>query len=945
VHDVVRHPAAPAALDDEDEVAMSQHTGFLLLGLGNGAVFAALALALVVTFRSSGVVNFATGAIALYTAYLYAFLRKGELLLPVPGLPQSLKLGGKLDVVPAMLIALVGAAVFGILLYLVVFRPLRSFSPVAKAVASIGVMLVIQALLAARVGTQAMSTPAILPKDFWEFADLRIPVDRVWFALIIIAVGVLLTVWFRFTRFGLATRAAAESEKGALISGLSPERIALANWAISSAVAGLAGILIAPIVPLIPISYTLFIVPALAAALVGNFTALGPAIAAALVIGMVQSEIQFLQGVFPALPQFGLVQLVPLLLILVFLVFRGRPLPSRGAIIQQTLGRAPRPRGLLVPLLASAAVGVVALGVTGAGIRAAVITSMIMAIIAISTVVVTGYTGQVSLAQLTLAGVGAFTLNRFAEVLGIPFPIAPILAALAATVIGVIVGLPALRIRGLPVAVVTLALAVALEAFWFRNNDLNGGIQGAPIGPPTIFSLDLGVGSGDAYPRLAFGIFCLIVLLAVGVGVAVLRRSRLGAAMLAVRANERSAAAAGIDVPRTKIVAFAIGAFIAGLGGALLGYAQTLASPDTFTAIGGLGLFATVYIAGATSLAGGVAAGIIAPGGILFILLDQAFELGVWYEVIAGIGLVLTVIKNPEGIVGPMHELVDRLRARRTPAPSGEPSADAEAEPAERAPAPPPGDIVLKVDEIGVRYGGVVAVDKVSFDVRAGEIVGLIGPNGAGKTTLIDAISGFAPSTGRVELLGSDIAKDKPHTRIRAGLGRTFQGIELYEDLTVEENVAVGEEASRHGGQHSEDPVGGDLLDRLFAVLRLDEVRDRQVKHLSQGQRQLVSVARALAGRPKVILLDEPAGGLDSAESRWLGERLCAVRDAGVTVVMIDHDMGLVLDVCDRIVVLDLGSVIADGGPAQIRRDPAVTRAYLGTTGTSDAPAVPVVSA
>jgi len=911
---------------------MTQHIGFLVLGLGNGAVFAALALALVVTFRSSGVVNFGTGAIALYAAYLYTFLRRGELLLPVPGLPKTLDLGGRLGMFPAIAITLVISAIFGTLLYLVVFRPLRTASPVAKVVASIGVMLVIQALLAARVGTQAMSVAAILPKQSYQLAGLRIPADRLWFALIIIAIGVLLTLWFRFTRFGLATRAAAESEKGALVSGLSPERIALVNWAISSAVAALSGILIAPIVPLIPVSYTLFIVPALAAALVGNFTAIGAAVAAALVIGMLQSELQYVQGLIDWLPQTGLTQLVPLALILIFLLVRGRPLPSRGAIIQQSLGRAPRPRGLAVPVVATAVVGLAALAATGGSLRGAVITTMIMAVICVSTVVVTGYAGQISLAQLTLAGVGAFSLHRFATTLGIPFPFSPLLAAVAATVIGVVVGLPALRIRGLPVAVVTLALAVALESLWFRNTEINGGLQGAPIGSPEIFGLDLGIGTGDAYPRLPFGIFCLLVLLATGIGVAKLRTSNLGAAMLAVRANERSAAAAGIDVARTKIIAFAIGAFIAGLGGALLGYAQTLASPETYTAIGGLGLFATVYIAGVTSLAGGVAAGIIAPGAILFYALDQAFSLGIWYDVIAGAGLVLTVIKNPEGIVGPVHTLVDKIRARRA-APAPAPVTPAEPVPATPASGPaPPGEVVLRLNDLGVRFGGVVAVDGVSFEVRQNEIIGLIGPNGAGKTTLIDAVSGFTPASGSVELLGRDLRGAKPHQRIRAGLGRTFQGIELYEDLTVEENVAVGQEAARHGGEHGESPDGVRLLDRLFTVLKLEDVRDRPVRELSQGQRQLVSVARALAGRPRVILLDEPAGGLDTTESRWLGHRLRAVRDAGVTVVLIDHDMNLVLDVCDRIVVLDLGSVIADGTPAEIRGDAEVTRAYLGTT-------------
>ncbi|MET7490009.1 branched-chain amino acid ABC transporter permease/ATP-binding protein [Streptomyces sp. NPDC005538] len=916
---------------------MSEYVVFLLLGLGSGAVFGALALALVLTFRSSGVVNFATGAIALYSAYTYAFLRQGELLVPLPGVPKKVGIGGPLGLFPAVVISLVMAAALGVALYGLVFRPLRTAPPVAKAVASIGVMLVIQAVLAAGVGTSAVSVKAILPNDPVSWGGSLIPGDRLWFAAVIVLLTVVLALVFRLTRFGLTARAAAESEKGALVSGLSPERIAVANWALSSAIAGLSGILIAPIVPLVPVSYTLFIVPALAAALVGNFTALIPAVGAGLVIGMLQSEVQFLQGKWSWLPQTGLAQLVPLAVILAYLVVRGRPLPTRGSLIQQALGRAPRPDRILVPAVASTALGVVVLFATTGSIRAAVITSLTLAVISLSLVVVTGFAGQISLAQLTLAGVGAFSLSKLSVGWGIPFPIAPLLAALAATVIGVVIGLPALRIRGLPAAVVTVALAVALEAFWFRNTELNGGLGGSKVPSPHLFGIDLGIGSGEDYPRIPFALLCLAVLLLVGLGVAWLRRSRLGAAMLAVRANERSAAAAGIDVARTKIVAFAIGAFIAGLGGALMGYQQTVADAEMFTAIGGLGLFATAYLAGITSLSGGLVAGVMGAGGLLPVLLDRALSIGEWYDVIMGIGLVLTVITNPEGVVGPAHELTARLRRLRRPAAvdTGD-DRDTEAltdtAPAARPPVPDPGEVVLAVRDVGVRYGGVVAVDAVSFEVRSGEIVGVIGPNGAGKTTLLDAISGYNRSTGTVEFDGRTISSLKPHQRGRAGLGRTFQGIELYEDLSVEENVLVGEAAARHGGDHVGTMRGLDLRNRLFETLHLSRFRDQPARELSQGRRQLVSIARALAGRPRMLLLDEPAAGLDSSESRWLGDRLRAVRADGVTVLLIDHDMGLVLDVCDRIVVLDIGKVIADGTPAEIKADPRVATAYLGAT-------------
>jgi ABC-type branched-subunit amino acid transport system ATPase component len=227
-----------------------------------------------------------------------------------------------------------------------------------------------------------------------------------------------------------------------------------------------------------------------------------------------------------------------------------------------------------------------------------------------------------------------------------------------------------------------------------------------------------------------------------------------------------------------------------------------------------------------------------------------------------------------------------------------------------------------------VRYGGVVAVDGVSFEVKEGLIVGLIGPNGAGKTTLIDALSAFAPGVGTVILGDRDLRELKPFERTRAGLGRTFQAIELYDDLSVEENVIVGLTAATG----REDRPSDDVLRDIFGLLGLDQVRDRPAGELSQGQRQLVSIARVLAGRPKVLLLDEPAGGLDATESHWLGDRLRDIRDSGITILMVDHDMSLVLSLCDRIHVLNFGQIIASGTPAEIRKNRDVAAAYLGST-------------
>jgi sulfate-transporting ATPase len=939
---------------------VNTYAEFLLLGLGNGGVFAALAMALVVTYRASGVLNFATGAQALYAAYTYSLLRNGQLLQPIPGLSPTINLGTNLGFWPALLLTLGIQAAMGAVAYLLVFRPLRNHRPVAKAVASIGLMGLLTAVVTYQVGTASViEVNPIFPQNHVSFLGVNISVDRLLLAGIIIALGIVLTVLFRFTRFGLATRASAETEVGALVSGLSPDRIALLNWMISFVVCGIAGVLIAPLVPLQPGTYTLFIVPALAAAVVGRFHSLGWAITAGLGIGALESLSVYVNGVHPGFPA-GAGELIPLVLVLVVLAVRGQTMPSRGTLMQVTLGRAPRPHWRLPTAVIGTAAGIAAIFLFTGNDRAALYASMITGVITLSLVVVTGYTGQISLAQLTFAGVSAYILSTFASSWGIPFPVAPIMAALVAAAAGVLIGIPALRVRGLMLGVVTLTFAAGVEAIWFNNNSIDGGASGLAIPTPRLFGMDLGIGSGKDFPRPAFGILCLVVLVLVALGVSWLRTSRLGSAMLAVRADERSAAAAGINVVKVKLIAFAIAAFIAGLGGSLLAYQLGNVTFQDFDAYLGLVTFSVVVVAGITSVSGGILAGVISAGGILVAVISSGVGSGGvdnWYGVVAGIGVILTVIFNPDGIVGPTHLFLEQRRVRGVLARPGGALVPTLQSGTETPPTPTPvlapvsaepGELVesragvgsnghthsqpdgassgplLDVKNLTVRYGGVVAVDNVSFTVEEGQIVGLIGPNGAGKTTTIDALCGFHGYEGSVVLAGRDVGGCSPHRRAALGLARTFQLAGVADDLTVEENVGVGQHmAAAH------DPAA---LTRILDELGLVEMRDLQVSMLSQGQRQLVSVARALAGQPRLLLLDEPAAGLDSTESLWLAERLRGVRDSGVTILLVDHDMSLVLNLCDAIDVLDFGALIATGTPEQIRSNERVSTAYLGVT-------------
>jgi sulfate-transporting ATPase len=895
------------------------HLTSLLFGLGNGAVYAALALALVLTYRSSGVINFATGTIALYTAYIYASAREGKFLVLVPGLPANADLGSPLGFVPAALLALAVAAVLGALLYLVVFRSLRDAPPLARTGASLGVLVVIQGVIVNRVGEAPVSVDAVFPTHRWHWGSLTLLSDRFYLVVVVVVLTLALTALFRWTRFGLLTRAVADTRTGALLSGVSPERVALGNWMLSAVVAGAAGILIAPISPLSPTAYALAVVPALAAAVVGRFELLIPTVAAGIAIGMLQSEAATLSAQHSWIPQSGSAELVPLIVILgVFLLFR-RGIPSRGDLIRERLGRAPRPRTFLIPATTGAATGIIALALTHGTWRSAVIGTFIAAIISLSLVVVTGYAGQVSLAQLTLAGVGGFALSGITRSWGVPFPIAPLLAALITTAVGVLVGLPALRLRGITLGVVTLALASAIEAVWFQNGQFVSP-AGALVTQPRLLGIDLGIGTGRAFPRMGFGLVCLFTLIVIAYGVARLRTSSLGSAMLAVRANERAAAGIGVNVVGVKIAAFAMASFVAGIGGSLLAYRQGVVTFTSFTALGGLALFATVYLAGITSVSGGLLAGVLASSGVVYLALDRWFDLGPWFAVIVGVALVVILIGFPEGLASGLHSLARRLRRFRIFRPLRVGPPQPAVAPAARSSTGP----MLVVDHLSVHYGGVRAVDDVSLRVDAGAIVGLIGPNGAGKTSVIDAVAGFAPAEGGVSLRGEAIDGLPAYQRVRKGLARTFQSLELYDDLTVEENISAAVLGASRSARHHQ--VGA-----ILARVGLGDLRDRHADTLNQGERQLVSIARSCVRDPDALLLDEPAAGLDMIDTKRLGDRLRAIAAAGTAVLLVDHDIALVLGVCDYVYVLDFGRIVIEGAPDAIRADPVLAEAYLGT--------------
>jgi ABC-type branched-subunit amino acid transport system permease subunit len=652
---------------------MSSYILFLLLGLGSGATYAILGQGLVLKYRSAGVVDFAHGAVAMFIAYVFINLRSfGQLELPVVLIPHQISLNGGagLNTGLAIVISLVYAAVFGLVLYVVVYRPLRSASPLTRVCASVGVMLALQAIAVLNYSTEPVATNSIFPSGPLSVAKITFPEDRLYFTGVVVIISVALALIYKFSRFGLATRAGAENDRGAALTGISATMVAGQNWVIATVLAGVAGILIAPVASLDPTSYTLFVVPALAAALIGRFQSFWITALAGLLLGCAQSEIDKLITVWTWLPQQGLSDALPFAVIIVVMALRSRTVFARGGDAAERNPSVGRPHSPLRTAAICFVAGVLLMVVLNSVLRFAFISSLTVTCIALSVVVLTGYVGQVSLAQMSLAGIGGFMLGHISTSWHIGFPWSLILAGLCAVPVGLVIGLPALRLRGVNLAVVTLGFAAAMDAVLFTNLSFTGGTAGLPIPAPRIPGLNLAITQGKSYPTLIFGVLVLIVVILLGLLVARLRRGPAGRMLLAIRSNERAAGSVGINVAQGKLMAFGLAAFIAGVGGALTGYMQGELTADSFAAFTSIGLLAIVFVAGVGRISGAVVAGIMFSAAGLFVtFLNIHLNVGKYQAIVAGIALVLTAVQNPDGITststgkGPAVAL-EKLRGR-----------------------------------------------------------------------------------------------------------------------------------------------------------------------------------------------------------------------------------------------------------------------------------------
>jgi branched-chain amino acid transport system permease protein len=650
---------------------MTDYLFFILLGTGAGAIIAAFGLGLVVTYQGSGLVNFAYGAMATWVGYVYADLRRGAYPFPIPGLPARYHFGDDVGIWWAFALSLATAALMGLLVYQLVFRPLFRAPALAKVVASIGLVIVFTSLIERRFpDNQGLRVDAILPREPVTIMDgVTVPRDGLWLVLIVLLIAAGVWAASRYTRLGLATKAAASNEKGAILLGYSPQRLAQTSFVLASLIGGLVVILVSPMIQLSSAVLTFgYLIPALGAALIGAFHRVWPTVLTGLAIGLVQSSFTKMQTDFSWFPQYGAREGLPFLLIIVAMVFLGERLPDRGSVETFKMPAIPPAKVTALNVLLPVGLAVIGLLVLSPLWRGAIMTTTIATVLALSLVLLSGFGGQPSLAQLAFAGVAGFALSKLAMQWDIPFPIAPILASLVAMVFGVIVGIPALRVRGTNLAIITLAGGVAINEFIFKNPKYVGDAStgGARVPNPKVGDWDLGLILGDQASRPIFGIFLVVVALLMALAVANIRKSASGRRMLATRSNERAANASGVNTARVKLEVFAASAFIAGVGGCLIAYRFGSVSDASFGTVASLTALAVAYLGGITCVSGAVTSGITASAGVAFYLIGNLFDaLGQWEVFIGGALLILTAILNPEGIAGGIRKQAAEARLKK----------------------------------------------------------------------------------------------------------------------------------------------------------------------------------------------------------------------------------------------------------------------------------------
>jgi ABC-type branched-subunit amino acid transport system ATPase component/ABC-type branched-subunit amino acid transport system permease subunit len=918
-------------------------------GLVDGLSIGLLALGIVLIYRSSRVINFAVGGLGAFSASLLALL--------------TIQYNWNFWL--AALVAVAAGAAFAAACELTVITRLFRAPRVIVLVATIGIAQVAQAAQVAlpHIDDASLNKPyPIAITGTWTVAGIRVTGSDLQVLIAVPLIALALTWFLTRSDTGKAVRAAAANPDRARLSAINPKLLSTLVWTIAGVLSAVSLILLAgtsgSAVGLTTIgANTLSRV--LAAALLARMVSFPRALMWGVIIGISQALIKYntptQTGVFDML-------LFIVVLVATWLIAR-----SGDADEDASFSFAPRSKPIperlrqiwwvrllpwLLAVIGLAIAVVVPVIVTAPSRHFLYARILLFAVIALSLVVLTGWAGQVSLGQAAFAGIGALGyaalvngnpigLGYGTHRIDIDLPHFPALLALVimtavCALIAALIGAGALRVRGLLLAIVTFVFALACQQYVFQRPFLSGGVGGSVFAErPKIAGVDFS--SQRVFYYVSLGGLALTMIL-----VARLRRSGIGRGMIGVRDNGDSAAAYTISPARTKLQSFALAGAIAGFGGALLGaLLSTISVGEVFTVSDSLQVLSVAVIGGVGSVAGPIL-------GALWVIGLPAF----WPNsdlvplLTGGFGLLILLMYFPGGLVQIGYSARDALYGwldRRlpetavVPKPVAVPRARVEHDTRKHE----VGDVLVTTG-VTVRFGGRVAVDDVSIRVGAHEVVGLIGTNGAGKTTLMNAVGGFVPSGGRVQLLGSDVTRLSADRRARKGLGRTFQAARLFGDLTVRETLQIALEG-RHRTHFTTTALflpQGFRADRrqradaeeIIAFLGLGPYAERFCAELSTGTRRIVELGALLALDARVLCLDEPTAGVAQRETEAFGPLLLRVREElDASLLVIEHDMPLIMSISDRVYCLETGHVIAEGTPAEVRENPLVVASYLGT--------------
>ncbi len=942
------HTLLPTTLLHNTLLATTLVTRQLVVdGITTGMVFGLVAMGIVLIYRSTRVINFAVANLGLVGAGMFA------LLVVQWGVPFW----------PAAVLSIALGTAYGAIVELAVIRRLFTAPRVIVLVATIGIAGVSQAILLSYpdVDVPGARYPLAIGA-VREVAEVRLVGPQVAILVVVPLIAVAFGWLLNRTALGKAVKASADNPDLARLAGISPKMVSTAVWAIAGGLATLSLALLAGqagsasnLVTLGPST----LVRALAAAVIAGMSSFWRAFLAGIAIGVVQAVISF-----NFLDQPGMMDFLVFIAVVIAVNWQSRQGPSETQTFSFTAKARPIPQALQGVwwvrqidrggLLLLGVVAVVAPLIVAQPSRQLLYTTILaFALCALSLTVLTGWAGQLSLGQMAFAGIGAMLMAAFTRGLNVDLRIGDVrflkagiqpltfatsitLAVAITAGLAALVGASALRVKGLYLAVTTFAFGLAAQQYLYRQPLLSGGFNDSvPYQRTNLFGLSLA--TQKAFYYLVLGFLALAVLV-----VARLRGTGIGRVTVAVRDNPDTAAAYTISPTRTKLRAFALAGGLAALGGALIaGNIQSVPTTRFFTVADSLLLVSIVVIGGLGSVAGAVLGAVWVIGLPAFFPDNDIVPL-----LTSSVGLLVLLLYFPGGLVQIGHATraaILQWAERRHPAVAEKRhhAVPVAPRPSER---PVLGDGVpaLRATDVTVRFGGIVAVDKVSLELRDGEILGLIGTNGAGKSTLMNAIGGFVPASGSIEVVGQTVTGRSPAARARLGLGRTFQSATLFPELTVRETVLVALEARRRTGLVASAVFWPPAIrverarrgeaDEIIDFLGLGRYADAFIQDLSTGTRRIVELAGLLALDARVLCLDEPTAGVAQRETEAFGPLIVEIRrELGAAALIIEHDMPLIMSISDRVHCLELGRVISEGDPETVRADPAVIASYLGT--------------